>query len=593
MKKLLFLVILFTYSLFSQTEFKRSTEITGDEIIGHIKYLSSEKLQGRRTGEKWCDSAGAYIEREFSSYGLKPFNNSFRQIYEVIYSVTAGTNNTLKFSGVKTKTAMNTNFVPLSFSSSGKTTGNLIFAGYGISYPDSNYDDYANIDVKDKIVIILLGLPDDTPGNKFQKFENPRYKATIARDKGARAVIFCSVPNKDGKDELPKLINERSSSKSGIPMIQISSKLTEALFAADKKDIKLIQEQINKNLKPASFEFTKMRTDISVEIIENKRNTFNVIGYLEGNDPTLKNEYIVLGAHYDHLGLGGESSLAPDVTAVHCGADDNASGSSGVLELAQYFSANRNKFGRSIIFMSFSGEEEGLLGSANYVKYPDVPLEKTSLMINMDMIGRLKDKKLIVNGVGSSTLFTPLLNKYNRDSIFVLKLIDDGFSPSDNSSFYGKNIPVLMFFTDLHSDYHKPSDTWDKINVTGEKNVLDLVKNITIDLSNEKSKIEFVKAKSDGAPKRDMPGFRVSTGIIPDFGEQVEGLKIQGTRDGSPSNKAGLKSGDIIIKFGSRSIKNLQDYAFALGEHKPGEKVTVIWIRDGKEMTGVMDLVKK
>ncbi len=593
MKKILFLILLFTYPLFSQTELKRSNEITENEIIYHIKYLSSDKLQGRRTGEIWCDSAGAYLEREFSQYGLKPFNNSYRQNYEVIYSIKAGTNNRLKFSGIKTKTILDKNFVPLSFSSSGKTTGNLVFAGYGISAPDSNYDDYANIDVKDKIVLIILGQPEGINANRFFKFENPRYKATVARDKGARAVIFFDIPGKDSKDILPLLRNEKSSSRSGIPLIQITNSLATSIFKSTGKDLKSIQEQITKEMKPQSFPFEKMRVDLAVEVLEVKKHTFNVAGYIEGNDPTLKNEYIVVGAHYDHLGLGGDGSLEPGKKAVHGGADDNASGTSGLLELAQYFSTNSGKLGRSILFIAFSGEEEGLLGSSYYIKNPLVPLENTSLMINMDMIGRLKDKRLIINGVGSSAKFTPLLNKYNTDSTFILKLNDDGFSPSDNSSFYGKNIPVMMFFTDLHADYHKPADTWDKINTNGEKNILELIKNVTTDLSNEKSKIEFVKAKTDGGPKRDMPGFRVSTGIIPDCSEQAEGVKIQGTRDGSPANKAGLKSGDVIIKFGDKSIKNLYDYSYALGEHKPGEKITVIWIRDGKEMSGEMELVKR
>jgi hypothetical protein len=291
--------------------------------------------------------------------------------------------------------------------------------------------------------------------------------------------------------------------------------------------------------------------------------------------------------------LGGAGSLAPTVTQIHPGADDNASGVSGVLELAQYFSANSDITGRSMIFMAFTGEEEGLLGSAHYVKYPLVPLEKTALMINMDMIGRLRDNKLVINGTGSSDKFKPVINKHNHDSIFLLKLNDDGFSPSDNSSFYAKDIPVLMFFTDLHLDYHKPDDTWEKINVEGQNKVLNFIKDITLELSNDNETIDFVKPQTPPVSSRDMPGFRVSTGVIPDFSEQAEGVKIQGTREGSPANLAGLIAGDVIIKFGERTIKNLYDYTYALSEHKPGERVTLIWIRNGEEMTGVLELVKR
>jgi len=593
MKKLIILFLIYSSYLFSQTDIIRSNDITENEIIYHIKYLSSDKLQGRRTGEKWCDSAGAYIEREFLHYGLKPFNNSFRQYYEVISSLSYGKNNKLIIKGIKIKPQINRDFVPLGSSSSGKVRGELIFAGYGISLPDSSYNDYASLDVKDKIVIILSGYPENDSSKKFLRFDNLRYKATIARDKGAKAIIFVKIPTADEKDILPKIRSERSSSKAGIPIIQITHKLAKEIFKSRNVDLDFLIKKINSENKPIQTNFNHLQAELWTEIIENKSKTFNVIGYIEGNDPNLKNEYIVIGAHYDHLGLGGSSSLEPDKKAIHPGADDNASGTSGVLELAQYFSANKDKIGRTLIFMAFSGEEEGLLGSAYYVKNPLAPIEKTVAMINMDMIGRLKDKKLIVNGSGSSPIFNNLLNKYNKDSIFNLKTNNDGFSPSDNSSFYGKNIPVMMFFTDIHQDYHKPSDTWDKINVTGTRSILELVKNVLTDLSNEKSKIEFVKAKIDSISRRDMPGFRVSTGIIPDFSEESNGVKIQGTRDGSPASKVGLKAGDIIIKLGNKTIKNLYDYTFALADFKPGDKVTIVWIRDGKEMSAEMELIRR
>jgi len=593
MKKFIILFLIYSSYLFSQTDLIRSNDITENEIIYHIKYLSSDKLQGRRTGEKWCDSAGAYIEREFIHYGLKPFNNSFRQYYDLTSSLSLGRNNKLNIKGLKLQPKIEKDFIPLSSSSSGKVRAELIFAGYGISLPDSTYNDYASIDVKDKIVIILSGYPENDSSKKYFRYDNIRYKATIARDKGAKAIIFVKIPTADEKDILPKIKSERSSSKVGIPIIQITYKLAKDIFKSQKMDLDLLTKKINTENKPTQVNFNKLQTDLWVEIIENKAKTFNVIGYVEGNDPNLKNEYIIIGAHYDHLGLGGSGSVEPDKKAIHYGADDNASGTSGVLELAQYFSANKDKIGRTLIFMAFSGEEEGLLGSSYYMKNPLVPLEKTVAMINMDMIGRLKDNKLIVNGAGSSPIFINLLNKYNKDSLFNLKTNNDGFSPSDNSSFYGKNIPVMMFFTDLHPDYHKPSDTWDKINVTGTKSILELAKNVLTDLSNEKSKIEFVKAKSDSISRRDMPGFRVSTGIIPDFSEETNGVKIQGTRDGSPASKAGLKAGDIIIKLGNKTIKNLYDYTFALGDFKPGDKVTVIWLREGKEMTGEMELTRR
>jgi len=590
MKKIIALIFIISYSLSAQTTIPRSNDVTGEEIIYHIKHLSSDEFQGRRTGEEFCDSAGAYIEREFQYYGLKPFDNNYRQPYEVVYGLELGEKNSLKIGGVKTKLEVNKNYTPLSFSSSEECKGEMAFVGYGISLSDSDYsyNDYANVDVTDKIVLVMLGIPED---NKFMRFDNPRYKASIARDKGAKAIIFFNPDVTNEARELPILRNERASS-SGLPIVQIRKSVAEELFKSIGKNLSNEIKNIDSQKPAHSFISKKTIIELSTEIHEIKRNTFNVIGYIEGNNSSLKDEYIVIGAHYDHLGLGGAGSLAPDTLAVHYGADDNASGVAGVLELAQYFSSNTDAIGRSIIFMAFSGEEEGLLGSAHYVKTPLVPLEKTAVMINMDMIGRMKDNNLIINGAGSSSKFAPLINKYNEDSTFSLKLNDEGFSPSDNSSFYGKNIPVMMFFTDVHLDYHKPSDTWEKINYEGQNKILNFIKDITTDLSNESDTIDFVKPQNS-APSRSMPGFRVSTGIIPDFSGQADGVKIQGAREGSPANKAGLISGDVIIKFGERTIKNLYDYTYALGEHRPGENVPIIWIRDGQEMSGILELVRR
>ena len=591
MKKFITLIIVISYSLLAQTEIPRSNDITQDEIIYHIKHLASDQFQGRRTGEPFCDSAGAYIEREFQLYGLNPLQNSYRQNFEIIYTLELGKNNSLKIDGIKTKLELNKNFSPLSFSAPGQCKGEMAFVGYGLYLPDSNYNDYANIDVKDKIVFIMLGAPEDST-NKFIRLDNQRYKASVARDKGAKAIIFFDPIVTNEQRELPQLKNTRTSN-SGLPVLQIRKSLVEELFKSIGKNL---SDEINKitDKNPAqSFVSNKTIINLSTDIKEIKRNTFNVVGYIEGNNPYLKDEYIIVGAHYDHLGWGGESSREPDVVAIHYGADDNASGVSGILELAQYFSSNSSILGRSIIFMAFSGEEEGLLGSAHYVNSPLVVLDKTALMINLDMVGRMQDNKLIIYGAGSSSKFKPVINKYNQDSIFLLKLNDDGFSSSDNSSFYGKDLPVMMFFTDLHLDYHTSRDTWEKINVEGQNKIVNFIKDIIIDLSNESEKIDFVKSQSPSNSGRNMSAFRVSTGIIPDFSEQIEGVKIQGTREGSPANKVGLTSGDIIIKFGERTIKNLYDYSYALGEHRPGQIVTLIWIRDGKEMSGNMELVRR
>jgi hypothetical protein len=350
--------------------------------------------------------------------------------------------------------------------------------------------------------------------------------------------------------------------------------------------VKSLQDSLLATKKPRSFALGDIALDLQTDVQLVRASSDNVVALLEGSDTALQNEIVVVGAHYDHLGMGGEDSgsLKPDTIAVHNGADDNASGTAGLLELAQYFSARSPRPKRSMLFVAFSGEELGLLGSSAYVNAPTTPLDRMTVMVNMDMIGRLTDRKLIVYGIGTSPGFEKLITAHNADSSFVLKLNKDGFGPSDHSSFYGKKIPVFHFFTDLHSDYHRPSDDWQLINAGGEQKVLEFVAGIVDDLANGAERPTYVQAE----PPRPMgggdgrSGARSYTGTIPDFGEQTEGMKLAGVRDGSPAAKAGLLAGDIIIKFGKVDIKNLYDYTYALGEYKPGDEVVVV-VKRGTE----------
>lgn len=287
----------------------------------------------------------------------------------------------------------------------------------------------------------------------------------------------------------------------------------------------------------------------------------------------------------DHLGMGGKGSLSPDTVAVHHGADDNASGTAGLLEVAQYLASQKSHLRRSVLFASFSGEELGLLGSDYYVKHPEYPLDHTDAMLNMDMIGRLTDSQLVVEGMGTSPQWQELVSKHNSDSLH-LKFKPDGFGPSDHSSFYAKDIPVMFFFTNLHADYHRPSDTWDKINYTGEQKVASLVSRIALDVANQDTKPAFTKAAASSmAPAGDRQGVRVSLGVVPDYAEDVVGMKISGTRPGSAAEKAGLKGGDIIISFGGKSIKNIYDFTYLLSDYKPGDEVAIVVKRGSEEVT--------
>ena len=305
----------------------------------------------------------------------------------------------------------------------------------------------------------------------------------------------------------------------------------------------------------------------------------NVIGYIRSSDKKMRDEVVIIGAHYDHLGMGGRNAL-DTVKALHYGADDNASGTVGLLELAEYYSKNRKSLKRSLLFISFSGEEEGLFGSIHYTKNPLLPLEKTQAMINMDMIGRLKDSILIVEGMGSSPYWKQLMDSLKHPN-FTMRYKPDGVGPSDHSSFYRKNTPILFYFTGLHKDYHKATDTKDKINYEGEADVLDLVRRSIDAIQSKPERIAFTLVPEDTTKKAGT--FKVYVGGVPDYGYDGEGLKISDITPGSPADKAGLKAEDIVIKFADKEIKNIYDYTAALGKYKPDDVVD-FRVRRGKEV---------
>ncbi len=310
----------------------------------------------------------------------------------------------------------------------------------------------------------------------------------------------------------------------------------------------------------------------------------NVIGFLKGNNRALSHEVVIIGAHFDHLGMGGRNAL-DTVKAFHRGADDNASGTAGVLELAEYFVKHRSDLKRSILFITFSGEEEGLFGSQHYVKAPLISFEHTQAMINMDMVGRLKDSILIIEGMGTSpswdSIFKPITKQKKP---FVIRYKQDGEGPSDHASFYRKHLPVLFFFTGLHKDYHRASDTKDKLDYTGEANILKLVAEVVKHTANTATKLPFTIVPIDTTKK--STSFKVYVGGVPDYGYDGVGLKISDVTPGSPAAKAGLLGEDIILKFGDMDIKNIYDYTNALSNHKPGDKVTAM-VKRGKDTISV------
>jgi Zn-dependent M28 family amino/carboxypeptidase len=553
-----------------------------DRLQKDVKYLSSDALEGRRTGTKAATSAARYIAAEFSRLKLKSLTSGYLQKFPYVAGVKLGKGNRFLVShGVTPESPVaiertETDWRPLAFSSSATVDGGLVFVGYGITASELNHNDYANGNATGKIAIALQGTPDSAnPHSQFARFEGIRWKAVAARNAGAKAlVVIASAPNFND-DRLTKLTYDNSAGDAGLPVVVVSRQAAERLLA--RSSLTLAQLEQSPASQPLKSDLS-LTTDVVHEVVP----AYNVVGMIEGSDPILKNEVIIIGAHYDHLGLGGEGSLAPTSGEIHHGADDNASGTAGVLELARLFSSQKPKPKRTIVFMAFGGEEVGLLGSNYYVSHPLLPLANTVAMINMDMIGRMKDSKLVIGGVGTAKEWRDMMAADTEKS-FQLTLNEDGFGPSDHSSFYAKQIPVLFFWTGTHNDYHKPSDTFEKINYDDEARILAMVARIVNQLDTADKRLTYTTAKSDPAPR--TGGFRVYLGTIPNYSDSNNGLVIDGVRENSPAAKAGLKAGDRIVKIGTHEIKNVYDYTAALGEMRAGEEYVVEVVRGTEKLT--------
>ncbi|MCX7797349.1 MAG: M28 family peptidase [Melioribacter sp.] len=598
MKKIFYSLVLIS-SIISAQKNWIDPEITPKDLKAHLYYLASDEMKGRFSGTKEERLAGNYIKEQFTLYGLKPFfNNSYFQEFPFIEKIELTKNNSIK---IITKTKKESliikkDFITAPFSGKNKIVGEVVFAGYGISAPDLNYDDYKGIDVNGKIVIIMTSHPErDSFESKFENYSSLRYKATAAKEKGAIGVIFVKGNIDQSKEE--EFISLRYDGAPPIkefPVVQLKKSIVLKIFNEEGLNLDKIKMQIDSLKKPNSFLIKNTKISLSTETKEIKKTARNVVGYIEGNDPILKNEYIVIGAHYDHIGidqLHSASFYKGKDKQIHNGADDNASGTSGLLELAEKFSSLKNQLKRSIIFAAFSGEELGILGSTHFTNNLPFNIEKIVAMINLDMIGRLDSlKKLTIIGSGTSSRWKSLINEKNQYK-FELNLSETGSGGSDHQAFLNKNIPVLFFFTGIHSDYHKPTDDANKINYEGESEILKFIFDIVYELNNSNEKPDFVKISEPISKVSTRP--RVSVGTIPEFGYNGEGYKISGVTEGSPAQKAGLKSGDIIIKFGSKKINNIYDFMYAMSLYKQGDKVEIVVLRDGKENFFVVELIEK
>ncbi|HUQ49587.1 MAG TPA: M20/M25/M40 family metallo-hydrolase [Terriglobales bacterium] len=566
----------------------------------HVQALASKQMEGRGVGSKGLDRARDYLRKEFEKHGLRPAgdNGSFLQTFTVTTGARLKGQNRMEMSlpgGRRDKLRLREDFVPFSFSSSGTVQAQVVFAGYGITAPEFNYDDYTHFDVKDKIVVMLRNEPAAITKKAGRRTMHSSVinKAINARNHGAKAVILINGRLEGTEeDRLRRFDSMAGPEDAGVLMLYAKNVVAEKLLKTAGQSLIDVQKGIDEKPEPNSLAMPKeLQLTLSVNLQRMRAQVSNVVGYLPGETE----EYVVLGAHYDHLGKGSASSLAPSlIGSVHFGADDNASGTSGLLELARAIQSEPGKRKRGILFIAFAAEEIGLLGSSYWVNHPTRPLADAVAMINMDMIGRIKDGKVFVGGAASGSTFTALVEQAaTQGEVRVDVSGMAGSGSSDHVSFLVKKIPSLFFFSGLHGDYHKPSDTAEKIDSVAAARLLGVVEEITLRVANGErpvfNRVEEARMPAGGSGGGYGPYF----GSIPDFGEDPRGVKFADVRAGSPAEKAGLKSGDILTQFGAQAIKNLYDFTFALRQHKPGDVVKVTVLRDSKTLTVDVTLTQR
>lgn len=566
--------------------------LAADRYLQHVNYLASNEMKGRAAGSPELDQAAEYIAGQFRLWGLRPAgeNSTYFQSFEVTTGAKPGEKNELRLDGTNLKT--NEDFVPITFSNTAEFEGPAVFAGYGVTAPEMHYDDYRGIDANGKIVIVFRHEPQELDskspfaGANFTAHASFINKTINARQHGAKGIIFITDPNNHQDEELGSATRQVESDDMGIPAVHARRDPVMKMVRDAGKDLAAIQKKIDSDLESQSFELPAARVRIATEVIRTRKTVRNVMGAIPGSDSMLQNEWVVVGAHYDHLGLGERDSLAPSQKGqVHHGADDNASGTSGVLELARLAARNKSGWKRSVLFMTFAAEEIGLIGSSHFVNNPTIPIRNVNGMINMDMIGRLNNDHLYVGGVGTSPSYQPWLEDFKKSVGLNLDYSDSGYGASDHTSFNAKKIPVLFFFSGLHTDYHKPSDTPDKINGNGAIKVLSLVYLMMDKMATGIERLEYAEVRQPQPPGGGGGGgYGPYFGSVPDFRDDLKGVLFADVQNNSPAAKAGFKAGDLMVEFDGKEIQNLYDFTYALRSKKPGDVVAVVVKRDGQDV---------
>lgn len=550
-----------------------------------VHYLAGPALAGRGTGDPGARLAVEYIRNRFQSLGLRPTGDivgenpkTFVQTYFQRFEAKVGAKAdapALVFGKAGSKPAGGKRVVA-DGSASGTAEGAAVFVGYGITAPAAAWDDYAGKDIEGKIAVILAGAPRASKTvdklKALRDFGSARYKIRTAREHKAAGVILV-----EGGDALPAAPQDPSSM--GLPAIVISrATAKEKWTSVDFKTDKVWDAEAP--AKPRDL--GKSLVSITTKIDPVTADAWNVLGALPARkDSKLASEWIVVGAHYDHLGLGNQYSRAPGKREPHFGADDNASGTAMMLEVARRLAQLPERPLRNVLFAAWGAEEIGLVGSRWFIDHPTVPLANVNAMINADMVGRLRERQLLVDGAATAEGWSGLVKRAAEGLRLQVTFGAEGYGASDHASFTSAKIPVAFLFTGVHDDYHMPSDTADKLNIEGISTISVLAARLARSVADQDARMAFVEPPSD--PHRmGRGGFKVSLGTLPDYAYQGKGLRLTGVRPDSPAARAGLGAGDVIVKVDKHVITNIHDYMFALGELEPGREATVEVEREGK-----------
>ncbi|MHC5011308.1 MAG: M28 family peptidase [Planctomycetota bacterium] len=565
-----------------ETAVATAVEIERGDLEHRLHYVASEALAGRETTKPGAAEAAHHVASEFERAGLQPHGDdgTWFQEYTVPRPV-LGDGNLLRATiddeadgGDAPATdvfEVETDWNPFSVSASGEARGSLVFAGYGITAPGRNWDDYAGLDVQGKIVLVFR----KDPGWGDRRHAAFLSKLSNAAAHGAAALLLCNNPatTGDGEDRIGhwSAMLGAATGSGKIPYAFVSQDTARTLLSPLGATLTELERALRSD-GPSGRDLPGVQVEIRTAISGTREtNARNVVGFLEGTDPSLADEVVVLGAHFDHVGLGYFGSLGGAAAAgtIHPGADDNGSGTVALLELAEYFGAHRPA--RSLLFLAFSGEEMGLLGSRHYVEHPVIPLAHVVAMINMDMVGRSRAGQLQVGGVGTGRGLKEIVALANTTQELVISWDPQGSAPSDSTSFFRKKIPVLFFFTGIHEDYHRPSDTPDRINYDDMERVVRLVRDTTVAIADRSERIVYTDPPPVPRPPR--IGIQLAAEADP------RGVAVGGVQPAGPAAEAGVEAGDVIVALAGQVVRGVPDLRNVLARLKPGKPVELIVLR--------------